>query len=73
MKKVIDGEPGGISKAFDWKGGGSFTLSRPENTTTFIEQIEEAKDTKALLRIWEQMKAKSFLNYNGTSKNRRTH
>ena len=30
----------------------------------FIEQIEEAKDTKALLRIWEQMKAKSFLNYN---------
>ncbi|MFY9590627.1 MAG: hypothetical protein WAP54_01420, partial [Bacteroidales bacterium] len=30
----------------------------------FIEQIEEAKDTKALLQIWEQMKAKSFLNYN---------
>lgn len=31
---------------------------------TFIEQIEEAKDTEALLQIWEQMKAKSFLNYN---------
>ncbi len=30
----------------------------------FIEQIEEAKDTEALLKIWEQMKAKSFLNYN---------
>jgi adenine-specific DNA-methyltransferase len=30
----------------------------------FIEQIEEAKDTKALSQIWEQMKAKSFLNYN---------
>jgi len=30
----------------------------------FIEQIEEAKDTQALLQIWEQMKAKSFLNYN---------
>lgn len=30
----------------------------------FIEQIEEAKDPKALLQIWEQMKAKSFLNYN---------
>lgn len=30
----------------------------------FIEQIEQAKDTKALLAIWEQMKAKSFLNYN---------
>jgi adenine-specific DNA-methyltransferase len=31
---------------------------------TFIEQIEEAKDTNAILQIWEQMKAKSFLNYN---------
>ncbi len=30
----------------------------------FIEQIEEAKNTKALLQIWEQMKSKSFLNYN---------
>jgi len=30
----------------------------------FIEQIENAEDTLALLKIWEQMKAKSFLNYN---------
>lgn len=30
----------------------------------FIEKIEEAKDEKALLQIWEEMKAKSFLNYN---------
>lgn len=29
----------------------------------FIEQIEEAKDTQALLQIWEQMKAKSFFKY----------
>src|SRR5690625_4717279 len=31
---------------------------------TFIEKIEEAKNTEELLQIWEQMKAKSFLNYN---------
>jgi len=31
---------------------------------TFMEQIEEAKDSEALLQIWEQMKTKSFLNYN---------
>tara|TARA_B100001769_G_C22070853_1_gene576350 strand:+ start:57 stop:1286 length:1230 start_codon:yes stop_codon:yes gene_type:complete len=30
----------------------------------FIDMIEEAKDSKALLEIWEHMKAKSFLNYN---------
>ncbi len=30
----------------------------------FIELIEEAKDTQTLLQIWEQMKVRSFLNYN---------
>jgi len=30
----------------------------------FIEQIEKAKDTTALLKIWEEMKKRSFLNYN---------
>jgi len=36
---------------------------------TFIEQIEEAADTEALLKIWEFMKLKSFLNYNNHLKN----
>lgn len=31
---------------------------------TFVDEIEVAKDTKALLKIWEQMKDKSFLDYN---------
>lgn len=31
---------------------------------TFIEKIQEAKTTEELLEIWEQMKAKSYLNYN---------
>jgi len=30
----------------------------------FIEKIEKAKDTTALLKIWEEMKNRSFLNYN---------
>lgn len=65
LNTVIDGDSSGISKVVDWKGGGSFTyLELKKHNQTFIEQIEEAKDTKALLTIWEQMKAKSFLNYN---------
>lgn len=40
---------------------------------TFIDQIEEAKDTKALLEIWEQMKTKSFLNYNIDIKKQEAH
>jgi len=31
---------------------------------TFIEQIEKAKDTNSLLKIWVEMKNRSFLNYN---------
>ncbi|HLW07803.1 MAG TPA: site-specific DNA-methyltransferase, partial [Marinilabiliaceae bacterium] len=65
LKKVIAGESGGISKAVDWKGGGSFVyLELKKYNQTFIDQIEAAKDTKSLLQIWEQMKSKSFLNYN---------
>lgn len=62
---VIDGEQSGISKNYNWQGGGSFTfLELKKYNQAFIEQIEGAKDTNALLEIWEQMKTKSFLNYN---------
>lgn len=65
LKKVIEGEQGGISKAVDWKGGGSFVyFELKKYNQIFIDQIESAKDTETLLDIWEQMKAKSFLNYN---------
>lgn len=65
LKKVIEGEQGGISKSINWQGGGEFIyLELKKYNQAFIEQIEEAKDTDALLQIWEQMKDKSFLNYN---------
>src|SRR5690554_5654662 len=65
LKKVIDGEQGGISKSVNWQGGGSFVyLELKKYNQTFIEQIEQAKDTNGLLQVWEDMKAKSFLNYN---------
>jgi len=62
---VVNGCQKQISKAVNWKGGGSFIyLELKKYNQTFIEQIEEAKDTETLLQIWEQMKHKSFLNYN---------
>lgn len=65
LKKVIEGEQGGISKSVNWQGGGSFVyFELKKYNQTFIEKIEEAKNTEELLQIWEQMKAKSFLNYN---------
>ena len=65
LKNVVNGEQGGISKSVNWQGGGSFVyLELKKYNQTFIEQIQEAQNTEALLEIWEQMKAKSFLNYN---------
>lgn len=65
LKNVINGEQSGISKQVNWKGGGEFVyLELKKHNQTFIELIETAKDTKKVLKIWEEMKVKSFLNYN---------
>lgn len=65
LKKVLAGEQGGISKAVNWQGGGSFVyLELKKYNQLFIEKIETANSQDQLLTIWEEMKEKSFLNYN---------
>lgn len=62
---VINGDPTGISEYRNWDGGGEFVyVELKKYNQAFITQVEAAKDTETLLKIWEQMKAKSFLNYN---------
>ena len=76
LKNVINGDDTGISPYEDvkWQGGGSFVyFELKKYNQTFIEQIEAARDTNALLAIWEQMKAKSFLNYNVDIKKQEEH
>lgn len=65
LKNVVGGDTTGISKTIDWKGGGEFVyLELKKYNQNFVEQIEFAKDIKTVLKIWEEMKSKSFLNYN---------
>ncbi|NML71480.1 site-specific DNA-methyltransferase [Chryseobacterium sp. RP-3-3] len=65
INNVIRGEQGGISKSVNWQGGGSFIyLELKKYNQIFIEKIEEAENFESLLQIWEEMKTKSFLNYN---------
>ncbi|KQM38729.1 DNA methyltransferase [Chryseobacterium sp. Leaf201] len=74
LKKVVEGEQGGISKSVNWQGGGSFVyLELKKYNQTFIEKIEEARDSESLLKIWEEMKEKSFLNYNVDIKRQEQH
>jgi adenine-specific DNA-methyltransferase len=67
LQNVINGDKTGCSiyEDVNWNGGGEFVfLELKKFNQSFIEQIEAAKDSKILLKIWEEMKAKSFLNYN---------
>jgi adenine-specific DNA-methyltransferase len=64
INNVINGDQSGISKAVNWQGGGDFIYCElMKYNQKFIGDIEKAKNTKALLKIWEEIKEKSFLDY----------
>lgn len=53
---------------------GSFTyFELKKYNQGFIDQIQDAADSKALLKVWQAMKAKSFLNYNVDLKKQEEH
>ena len=65
LHEVIEGEQGGISKALNWKGSGSFIyFELATYNQKFIDEIEQAKDSTTLLAIWDDMKNCGFLLHN---------
>ncbi|MDA8575532.1 site-specific DNA-methyltransferase [Candidatus Marinamargulisbacteria bacterium] len=61
----LEYDQSGISKAVNWQGGGEFIYCElAKYNQSFIDQIQDAKNTDELLKTWEAMKEKSFLNYN---------
>ena len=74
LQNVINGDSTGISKTVNWKGGGAFVyIELKKYNQIFIEKIQNAKDTNELLSIWEQMKNRSFINYNIDIKKQEEH
>lgn len=64
LKKVIDGEQGGISKDINWTGGGSFVYCELKNDAQdFKNTVLEARDPETLSQLFEQAKKSSFLSY----------
>lgn len=64
LQKVIEGEQEGISKDVGWQGGESFVYTElMELNYIFIHQIEHAKNTEELLKVFDVMKAEAHLNY----------
>lgn len=64
LKKVIDGEQGGISKDVDWQGGGSFVYCELKNDAQeFKNQVQEATTSEQLVELLSFAKQSSFLSY----------
>ncbi|MGI6394575.1 MAG: DNA methyltransferase [Salinivirgaceae bacterium] len=65
MKKVIDGEQGGISRSVDWQGGGDFIyFELAKWNETAKEKILACESLKELIKFFDEMYERYFLNYN---------
>ena len=64
LKKVIEGEQGGISKDVEWQGGGSFVYCELKNDAQdFLKRINNALSSEELIELLKQVKKSSFLSY----------
>ena len=65
LKKVIDGEQGGISKAVNWQGGGEFVYAElaPFNETA-KQQILACENLDDIKTLFNELCEKYFLKYN---------
>ncbi|HHK5605535.1 TPA: site-specific DNA-methyltransferase, partial [Neisseria polysaccharea] len=65
LKKVIDGEQGGISKVVNWQGGGEFVYAElaPFNETA-KQQILACEDSDGIKTLFEDLCERYFLKYN---------
>lgn len=64
LQNVIKGDTSGISKSINWQGGGDFIYCElMKYNEAFMERIQAAKNSKELLKIWQDMAEGSFLNW----------
>ncbi|MBJ4829093.1 site-specific DNA-methyltransferase, partial [Salmonella enterica subsp. enterica serovar Derby] len=64
LKKVIEGEQGGISKDVNWQRGGSFVYAElMELNAYFVHEIQKAQSTEELEKLFTMMKTEAHLNY----------
>ena len=64
LRKVIEGEQGGISSSVGWQGGGSFVYCElAKSNALFMDEINAAKKEDTLKDIWKRMQETGNLNY----------
>ena len=64
LRKVIEGEQGGISKDVGWQGGGRFVYCElMMHNERWHRRIEETRTSAILQEIWKEMREKADLSY----------
>lgn len=64
LRKVIEGEQGGISKDVNWHGGGSFVYAElMEKNQKYLKNILAAKDVKELNILYKRMKEEADFDF----------
>ena len=64
LQNVLMGEQSGISKSIGWQGGKDFVYAElMKYNETHMDRIQNAKSSKELLKIWNEMSNESFLNW----------
>jgi len=64
LKKVIEGEQGGVSEAVKWKGGGSFVYAElAASNSAFVDLINAAPDMATLQTNHADVQATGYLRY----------
>ena len=62
--KVIQGEQGGISKAVNWQGGGSFIYCELfEVNQKYVKELQVAENSDKLKEIWQRMEKENFIGW----------
>lgn len=64
LKKVIEGEQGGISKDVNWQGGGSFVYAElMELNQVYMTKIDRASTREELAELWDELDNNADLNF----------
>ncbi|MGZ0135369.1 DNA methyltransferase [Priestia megaterium] len=63
LKKVIEGEQGGISKDYDWSGAGSFIYSKIASYENVVSKIESSNSIEELKDLYEELNKKYLIDY----------
>jgi adenine-specific DNA-methyltransferase len=64
LENVINGDETGVSKALNWKGGGSFVYAEIiQWNEKYAQKINDSKTSKDIEKIYKDMQKEAFFRY----------